>query len=86
MESRLQNGTFIYKVGFLVTKCVFRLRNGILALQTGIPDYNSSVSYNYNIDLYKIKGILSTIFNNFPSNLDFFNFLNPKDLVVHFAS
>jgi hypothetical protein len=34
-ESRLQNGTFIYKMGFLDTNCAFHLQNGILAIQTG---------------------------------------------------
>ena len=47
MESRLQNGTFIYKEGFLVTKCALHLQNGILALQTGISDCNSSYSFEY---------------------------------------
>ena len=47
MESRLQNGTFIYKTGFLITKCVFHLQNGILALQTGISFCNSSLKLNY---------------------------------------
>lgn len=42
MESRLQNGTFIYKMGFLLTKCELYLQNGILALQMGISDYNLS--------------------------------------------
>jgi len=45
MESRLQSGTFIYKKGLLVTKGVSHLQNGILALQTGISDFNSSLEF-----------------------------------------
>ena len=56
MESRLQNGTFIYKTGFLITKCVFHLQNGILALQTGISFCNSST-------IYQIDGIPTTFLN-----------------------
>jgi hypothetical protein len=42
MESGLQNGTFVYKMGFLVTKGESCLQNGNLELQMGISDCNSS--------------------------------------------
>jgi hypothetical protein len=42
MESGLQNGTFVYKMGFLVTKGESYLQNGNLELQMGISDCNSS--------------------------------------------
>jgi hypothetical protein len=43
MESGLQNGTFVYKMGFLVTKGESYLQNGNLELQMGISDCNSSL-------------------------------------------
>lgn len=37
-ESRLQNGTFIYKTGISLTKQDFKLQKEILGLQTGFSD------------------------------------------------
>lgn len=39
LESRLQTGTFIYKLGISVTKQDFHLQSGSLALQRGFSAY-----------------------------------------------
>ena len=64
-ESRLQNGTFIYKTGISLTKQDFKLQKETLGLQTGLSDCYLPRFFMYPPPLtirYNISFIMSSIF------------------------